>query len=295
MEKYRAAADAYIFLSGGASEVSDAVSGQLRAVLDALPRLVAQGVGSPWATAALVPGSWSGPGWSGSARAAPFRSWARRPRRRSRKCTQEPGRTAIDPNRRTRTSWLVREPGVKLGRRSADRARGGGHWGAETDAMYEIFGRLSAGRASAALVVNGGAITLDEVERNLTQGRPIVVVAGSGRAADAIVAHVRGTEPTEPVARELRDAVSWLGLDAHRESVHVIDLRAGARARALGLQLLLGLPPPRPDAAQLDSWVRRARTRAGTCGDRCATATGAGRPPAAPIGCWRSTEAGSAG
>ena len=44
VEEYRAVADAYIFLSGGASEVSDAVSGQLRALLDALPRLVVQGL-----------------------------------------------------------------------------------------------------------------------------------------------------------------------------------------------------------------------------------------------------------
>ena len=106
--------------------------------------------------------------------------------------------------------------------------------------MYEIFGRLSAGRASAALVVNGGAITLDEVERNLAQGRPIVVVAGSGRAADAIVAHVRGIEPPEPAVRQLQDAVAQLGLDAHRDLVHVVDLGAGPAGLTERLAALLG-------------------------------------------------------
>lgn len=235
VEKYRAAADAYIFLSGGASEVSDAVSGQLRAVLDALPRLVAQGVrlavGDGGTRAGIM--EWAGLVRQRSGGAFPLLGVA--PAEEV-TVTEEPGRTAIDPNHSHVV--LVANP-EWTGRRSAARARGGGHWGAETDAMYEIFGRLSAGRASAALVVNGGAITLDEVERNLAQGRPIVVVAGSGRAADAIVAHVRGTEPTEPVARELRDAVSWLGLDAHRELVHVIDLRAGAAGLADRLSPLL--------------------------------------------------------
>jgi hypothetical protein len=105
--------------------------------------------------------------------------------------------------------------------------------------MYETL----AGSARAArrrLVVNGGAITLDEVERNLAQRRPIVVLAGSGRAADAIVAHVRGIEPPEPAVRQLQDAVAQLGLDAHRDLVHVVDLGAGPAGLTERLAVLLG-------------------------------------------------------
>jgi hypothetical protein len=105
--------------------------------------------------------------------------------------------------------------------------------------MYEIFGRLSLGRASVALVVNGGAITLDEVRWNLAQERPIVVVAGSGRAADALVARVRGGDPAEPAARQLRPAVDGLGLEAHRHLVHVVDLEVGAVGLAERLLRLL--------------------------------------------------------
>jgi hypothetical protein len=235
VEEYRAAADAFIFLSGGASEVSDAVSGQLRAVLDALPRLVAQGlrlaVGDGGTRAGIM--EWAGLVRRRSAGAFPLLGVA--PAEEV-TVAEEPGRTAIDPNHSHVV--LVANPEWTR-RRSAARARGGGHWGAETEAMYEIFGRLSTGRASAALVVNGGAITLDEVERNLAQGRPIIVVAGSGRAADAIVAHVRGIEQPEPASRQLQDAVAQLGLDAHRDLVHVVDLRAGPAGLTERLAALL--------------------------------------------------------
>ena len=165
VEEYRAVADAYIFLSGGASEVSDAVSGQLRTLLDALPRLVAQGlrlaVGDGGTRAGIM--EWAGLVRRRSGGAFPLLGVA--PAEEV-TVTPEPGRTTIDPNHSHVV--LVANP-EWTGHRGADRARGGGHWGAETDAMYEIFGRLSAGCASAAVVVNGGAITLDEVERNLVR------------------------------------------------------------------------------------------------------------------------------
>lgn len=236
VEEYRAVADAYIFLSGGASEVSDAVSGQLPAVLDALPRLVAQGlrlaVGDGGTRAGIM--EWAGLVRRRSGGAFPLLGVA--PAEEV-TVTPEPGRTTIDPNHSHVV--LVANP-EWTGHRGADRARGGGHWGAETDAMYEIFGRLSAGCASAAVVVNGGAITLDEAQRNLAQRRPIVAVAGSGRAADAIVAHVRGTEPAEPAARQFQEAVAQLGLDAHRDLVHVVDLGAGPAGLTERLAALLG-------------------------------------------------------
>ncbi len=238
VEEYRAAAEVFLFLSGGAAEVSDAVSGQLQALLDALPRLVALGlrlaVGDGGTRAGIM--EWAGLVRRRAGGAFPLLGVAPAEEVTT---TGEPGRTAIDPNHTHVV--LVADPEWTR-RRGADRARGGGHWGAETDAMYEIFGRLSADRGSAALVVNGGAITLDEVGRNLAQRRPIVVVAGSGRAADAVVARVRGTEPAEPAPQELREAVARLGLDAYRDLIHVIDLRAGAAGLADRLAPLLRRP-----------------------------------------------------
>src|SRR5690606_5607340 len=59
-------------------------------------------------------------------------------------------------------------------------------WGAETAAMFTVFAQLSAGRAAVALLANGGAIALDEVARHVRAGRRVIVLAGTGRAADAI-------------------------------------------------------------------------------------------------------------
>ena len=45
---------------------------------------------------------------------------------------------------------------------------------------------FSQGRASVAILVNGGSIAIQEVLYNVRQKRPIVVLQGSGRAADEI-------------------------------------------------------------------------------------------------------------
>jgi TRPM family ion channel len=61
-----------------------------------------------------------------------------------------------------------------------------GEWGGETDTMYELAKVLSAGRPSLAVLINGGSITKNEVLHNVRQGRPIIVMEGSGRLADKI-------------------------------------------------------------------------------------------------------------
>jgi hypothetical protein len=235
VEQYRAEAEAFVFLSGGAAEMSDEVGSQLRELLEALPALVAAGL-------RLAVGD-------GGTRAG-IMEWAGRVRRRSGGAfpllgvapaeeittTGEPGRTPIDPNHTHVVA--VRNPEWER-RRHADRSPGRGHWGAETEAMYQIFGRLAAGRASATLVVNGGAVTLDEVRWNIAQRRPMAVVAGSGRVADALVARVRGIDPANPEAGQFREGVVRLDLDAHRDLVHVLDLRAGPRRLAELLSPLL--------------------------------------------------------
>ncbi len=60
------------------------------------------------------------------------------------------------------------------------------HWGSETAAMYELARMFSQGRSSIAILINGGAIAIQEALYNVRQKRPIVVIQGSGRAADEI-------------------------------------------------------------------------------------------------------------
>ncbi|GAC1618249.1 MAG: hypothetical protein NVS4B11_08180 [Ktedonobacteraceae bacterium] len=59
-------------------------------------------------------------------------------------------------------------------------------WGGETATMYELAHIFAKERPSVAIVINGGAIAIKEVLYNVRQKRPILVLEGSGRAADNI-------------------------------------------------------------------------------------------------------------
>jgi len=64
-------------------------------------------------------------------------------------------------------------------------------WGEEVQIMYGLADYFSRRAASVAMLVNGGGISLQEVEWNVKQGREIIVIAGSGRLADEIATAVR--------------------------------------------------------------------------------------------------------
>lgn len=67
----------------------------------------------------------------------------------------------------------------------------GNEWGDEVNTMYGLAAHLSGGVPSVAMLVNGGGISLREVEQNVRQKRPIIVVSGSGRLADEITDAMR--------------------------------------------------------------------------------------------------------
>jgi hypothetical protein len=67
-------------------------------------------------------------------------------------------------------------------------------WGGEVGIMYKLAAYLSIGRPSAAILVNGGQVSLQEIEENVHQGREVIVVDGSGRLADEVAAAVRHPE-----------------------------------------------------------------------------------------------------
>jgi len=67
----------------------------------------------------------------------------------------------------------------------------GYHWGDEVDVMYALAAYLSENSPSITILVNGGEISLLEVEYNVRQGREVVVITGSGRLADEIAEAVR--------------------------------------------------------------------------------------------------------
>jgi TRPM family ion channel len=62
----------------------------------------------------------------------------------------------------------------------------GDKWGEESPWLADVATRLADGKPSLTLVIDGGSITFDDVENSLAHGRPVLVLAGSGRTADAI-------------------------------------------------------------------------------------------------------------
>jgi hypothetical protein len=75
---------------------------------------------------------------------------------------------------------------------------------------------LSGSMPSVTLLVNGGAIAYREVSQSIADGRPVLVVAGSGRAADRLAQAMRG-KAADRQDQEL--AASGL--------LHLIDLSEG--------------------------------------------------------------------
>lgn len=66
----------------------------------------------------------------------------------------------------------------------------GDEWGAESAWFHPIADRLSSG-STTTMLVNGGPIALDEIEQSLARRGRVVVVEGTGRAADEVAAAIR--------------------------------------------------------------------------------------------------------
>ncbi|MGY1683283.1 hypothetical protein [Geodermatophilus sp. SYSU D01176] len=89
----------------------------------------------------------------------------------------------------------------------------GDSWGDESPWLAAVASAIAGGEPSATLVVNGGDITYADVEQSLAGGRPVLVLAGTGRTADAVAAAAAGETAD---ARAVRIAASPL--------THVIDV-----------------------------------------------------------------------
>jgi hypothetical protein len=79
----------------------------------------------------------------------------------------------------------------------------GGEFGTESGTIYAIAETLGEQVPSVALVVNGGPIVYDEVLRNVTQGRELIVCKGSGRVADAIASVLEKSPTDDPRVAEI--------------------------------------------------------------------------------------------
>jgi hypothetical protein len=68
-------------------------------------------------------------------------------------------------------------------------------WGAESPWIAQIATILAGNQPSMTLLVNGGTVSLMDVQASLAEHRPVFVLAGSGRLADEIATTMRSAYP----------------------------------------------------------------------------------------------------
>ncbi len=94
----------------------------------------------------------------------------------------------------------------------------GDHWGDESPWIARVATLLAGEAPSVTVLVHGGEISRQDVAHSLATGRPVLVIAGTGRLADELA----GSQERSPL-------------------MQVVDLAAGAEAVAGRLQAALGL------------------------------------------------------
>ncbi len=100
----------------------------------------------------------------------------------------------------------------------------GSQWGDESGWISDAAGVLAAGGPSLTLVAAGGRVTRMDIAASLRARRPLVALAGSGGAADALAAWRRGAQPMPDLGLAPGD----------RDLVEVVDL-TGAGVALPGL------------------------------------------------------------
>jgi hypothetical protein len=83
----------------------------------------------------------------------------------------------------------------------------GDEWGAEAPWISNTATLLAGSSPSVTVLINGGQVAYDDVARSVQAGRRVLVVAGSGRTADAIAGALDGAD-----FGERADALAGSGL-----------------------------------------------------------------------------------
>ena len=89
----------------------------------------------------------------------------------------------------------------------------GSSWGDESPWLARVATEIAAGVPSATVLINGGEIAFQDVANSVAAGRPVLVIKGTGRAADRIAAALDGdradTQAAHLADSSLVTAVSW--------------------------------------------------------------------------------------
>jgi hypothetical protein len=76
----------------------------------------------------------------------------------------------------------------------------GEQWGDETATMYALAEKLSLGCPSLAVFAGGGRVTMAEMEANVRQKRKMILLSGSGRTTDAVLAWKKKSDDDDRLA-----------------------------------------------------------------------------------------------
>ena len=104
----------------------------------------------------------------------------------------------------------------------------GDDWGDESPWLARVAGVLAGSAPSVTVLVNGGAISRQDVVNSVQAGRPVITVRGSGREADRLADAVGGLDAT-PDDRAIIES----GL------LHTIDLDGDPASQTQAIRHLL--------------------------------------------------------
>ncbi|MEU4445364.1 hypothetical protein AB0K14_22130 [Actinosynnema sp. NPDC050801] len=94
----------------------------------------------------------------------------------------------------------------------------GGTWGDESPWLADVADVVAGSQPSLTVLANGGLITFDDAEHSLHRDRPLVVLRGSGRTADAI-ADGADERSTAIATSPLTTVLGYADLRAHVDQV----------------------------------------------------------------------------
>lgn len=218
-------AEGFVFLSGGASKISEDDRQQLVGLMKALPLLANRGVRLAVGDGGTKAGLMEAAGRARLSARPPFPLVGVAPGPEV-----DGGTTPVDPNHSHVVA--VENPAWAAARLREGWSPDQGYWGSEVDAMFDLFNRLCHGRPAVGLVANGGTVTLQEVRNHVAAGRRMILIAGSGRAADALISLLRGTASSNPEVVQLSRVAHAEGLASRPELYDVFQVADGVAALA---------------------------------------------------------------
>lgn len=115
----------------------------------------------------------------------------------------------------------------------------GTNWGDESGWIADVATKLAGRAPSVTVLINGGKIALQDARNSIEADRPLVVVAGSGRTANRLVAAVSGKLPDEQATEEEITAYKQAREVAISGKVKAIDSSDGFSTLAAEISRML--------------------------------------------------------